>query len=47
MRLSATVLITEHDKSHVDVKAATDGKPAKLAFNPRTGQASADNDKDH
>ena len=41
------IRITEHDKSHVDVKAVTDGEPAKLAVNPRTGQASPDNDKDH
>jgi hypothetical protein len=41
------VRITEHDKSHVDVKAVTGAKPAKLKVNPRTGQASPDNVKDH
>ena len=40
------VRITEHGKTHVDATAMKDGKQAKLAVNPQTGQVSPDNDKD-
>lgn len=40
------VRITEHDKSHIDVIAAKNGKSEKLAVDPRSGQVTPDTDKD-
>lgn len=40
------VRITEHDKSHIDVTAAKNGKSEKLAVDPGSGQVMPDTDKD-
>ena len=42
----SNVRITDHDKSHVDVTAARNGKSAKLAVNPQSGQVTPDTDND-
>jgi hypothetical protein len=40
------VQIKDHDKTHIDVTAAKNGKPAKLAVNPQSGQITPDTDND-
>jgi predicted aspartyl protease len=42
----SNVRITDRDKGHIDVTASKDGKPAKLAVNPQTGQVTPDTDND-
>ena len=40
------VQIRERDKTHIDLTAAKEGKPAELAVTPQTGQVTPDPDKD-